>query len=116
MRQLSWLRKIVLLAAIGGFAGQGVWSQGRRQPGPRGPRFPSESETVPPPHPSISRKMLRASFEELQKDVERLAELANSLKEEITKSNEDVMPVEGLQKAEEIEKLAKKVQGRIKHL
>ena len=117
MRRLSWLRKTVLLLTIAALASQIVWSQARRQPGARGPRFPSESEPASPPAPpSVNRKMLRASYEQLQKDVDRLAELANSLKEEITKSNEDIMPVSSLQKAEEIEKLAKKVQGRIKNL
>ena len=60
--------------------------------------------------------MLQASYEQLQKDVEQLVELANALKEEISKANEDVLPVSGIKKAEEIEKLAKKIQGRIKNL
>ena len=60
--------------------------------------------------------MLKASYEQLQKDADHLVELANSLKEEVSKANEDVLPVSGIKKAEEIEKLAKKIQGRMKNL
>jgi len=60
--------------------------------------------------------MLRASFEELQKEVAQLAEMTDALQEEINQSNEDVFPLSAVKKAEDIEKLAKKIQGRIKNL
>ena len=114
MKRTDWLRTGILLAVLGGAAGQPVWPQ-RRQPLPRIPRMESE-EPVRPTHPSTNRKMLRASFEQLQKDVKQLFELSAALKEEISKANEDILPVSGIKKAEEIEKLAKKIQGRIKNL
>ena len=71
----------------------------------------------PAPDRSLNRKMLKASYEQLQKDVERMAELANDLKEQVTKTDdEDVLSLSGVKKAEEIEKLAKKIQGRMKNL
>ena len=116
MTRTNWLRAGILLAVLAGMVGQPLWSQQRRQrPGSRIPPVTSE-ETVSPTPPSISRRMLRSSYEQLQKDVAELAELALALKEEISQANEDVLPLSGVKKAEDIEKLAKKIQGRIKNL
>ena len=120
MKRMRWLLAGIFLVVLAGMMWQPLWSQQRRQlPGqPPGGRVPPiiSGETTPPPPPTISRKMLRASFEQLQKDVGELAELALALKEEIGQANEDVLPLSGVKKAEEIEKLAKKIQGRIKNL
>ena len=119
MKRARWSLAGVLLVVLAGMVGHPLWSQQRRQPGqPPSGRVPPviSGETTPPSPPKISRKMLRASFEQLQKDVGELAELAVALKEEIGQVNEDVLPLSGVKKAEEIEKLAKKIQGRIKNL
>lgn len=120
MKQALWFCLLVVLFGWIALAEEAAWSQQRRQlPGqPPAGRIPPviSGETTPPPPPSISRKMLRASFEQLQKEVAELAELAAALKEEINQANEDVMPLSSVKKAEEIEKLAKKIQGRIKNL
>ena len=93
----------------------GIWAQqrpmGRRQ-------LPSVSdEPVPGNDHSLNRKMLKASYEQLQKDVQKLNDLAGELKDQVTNvDNEDTLSLSGVKKAEEIEKLAKKIQGRIKNL
>ena len=116
MTRTDWMRAGILLAVLAGMVGQPLWSQQHRpRPGSRVPPATSE-ETVSPTPPSISRRMLRSSYEQLQKDVAELAELALALKEEINQASEDVLPLSGVKKAEEIEKLAKKIQGRIKNL
>lgn len=96
-------------------AGPGIWAQQRRL-GRR--QLPSISdEPVPSSDRSLNRKMLKASYEQLQKDVQRLNDLAGELKEQVTNTdNEDTLSLSGVKKAEEIEKLAKKIQGRIKNL
>jgi hypothetical protein len=67
--------------------------------------------------PSLSRRMLKASYEQMQKDAERLSELAEDLKAEVSSSdNEDTLSISTIKKAEEIEKLAKKIQSRMKNL
>lgn len=114
MKRADWFETAVLLAALILVAGFPLGAQQRRLPG-RMPPFPSE-EPSHAPYPSQTRRLIRASFEQLQKDAAQLVELANSLQEEISKANEDVLPVSGIKKAEEIEKLAKKIQGRIKNL
>ena len=78
------------------------------------PRFPEPMNLPAKRH--LSRQMLKASYEQVVKDVERLFELSTQLKDEVTKADEDVMSVSGIQKAEEIEKLAKKIRNRMKNL
>ena len=115
MRRYRWLRSFILLAGLAALVGQPLWPQ---RPGPTGrPRSPlGLPEPTFPSRPSITRKMIKASHQELQKEVAELAERSAALQDDISKSNEDELPLDALKKAEEIEKLAKKIQGRIKNL
>ena len=118
MKRRHWLQMGFLLALLVTMLGEPLWPQlppQRRLPGNRLPTIGSR-EPAPPSRPSITRRMLRASFEQLQKEAAQLAEMATALQEEINQSNEDVFPLSAVKKAEDIEKLAKKIQGRIKNL
>ena len=110
-RTQGWRLSLVALVLLA--VGNPAWTQ-RRPPSSRLPQPTPSPE--PPPFPTPSRKLLQARFAELQKDVDHLQELARELKEEVDKASEDVLPVSGLKRAEEIEKLARKIQGRIKNL
>lgn len=106
------LRATIVLIAV--LTASVAWPQqrrmGRAQP-------PAATDELPPsPNRSLNRKMLKASFEQLQKDVQRLSDLASELKEQVTTDDEDVLSLSGVKKAEEIEKLAKKIQSRMKNL
>jgi hypothetical protein len=50
----------------------------------------------------------------LQKDTDRLLELATELKQNVDKSNEHTLSLDVIRKAEEIEKLAKQVKDKMK--
>ncbi len=50
----------------------------------------------------------------LKKDTDRLLELATELKLAVDKSNENMLSVDVVRKAEEIEKLAKSVKEKMK--
>jgi hypothetical protein len=50
----------------------------------------------------------------LKQDTEKLLELATELKQYVDKTNENVLSLEVIKKAEEIEKLAKNVKSRMK--
>jgi len=71
---------------------------------------------LPPDHPSLSRQMLRESFEKTQADTAQLYELATELKDEMENATEDVLSVTVMKKAEEIEKLAEDIKNRMKNL
>lgn len=50
----------------------------------------------------------------LQKDTDRLLELATELKQNVDKSNEHTLSLDVIKKAEQIEKLAKEVKDKMK--
>lgn len=115
MKRADWFEKAVLGAALILVAGFPLWAQQRSQPGRIPPPF-SSIEMPRTPSASMTRRMIQASYEQLLKDTDQLVKLSQALQEEIAKANEDVLPVSGIKKAEEIEKLAKKIQGRMKNL
>jgi hypothetical protein len=47
----------------------------------------------------------------MKRDADELAALANSLQEDVAKSNEKVLSLRLLEKAEKIEKLARKIRN-----
>jgi hypothetical protein len=115
MRPSKRFQLFVLLAALAALLSQPLWPQRRDPFGARRPPL-GASEPSFPSRPAVTRRMVRASHQELQKEVAELAQMSAALQEDISKSNEDVLPLDALKKAEEIEKLAKKIQGRIKNL
>ena len=52
--------------------------------------------------------------QELKKDTDKLLELATELKQYVDKSNENVLSMDVVKKAEQIEKLAKSVREKMK--
>jgi|SRR5947209_5890745 len=60
------------------------------------------------------RQLNKERQQKLKEDTEKLLKLANELKESVDKTNENVLSLEVVRKAEEIEKLAKSVKERMK--
>lgn len=80
-------------------------------------RFPTESPS-PEHFPKSSQKQKQAlldyNFKKLKEHAQDLAELAKSLQTEVEKSNENVLSLEIVKKAEQVEKLAKKIKNEAK--
>jgi hypothetical protein len=80
------------------------------QPSPIGP-----AEPVPP---QVSEQQERSRNNDRQKrlvaDTDKLLSLATELKQQVDKTNKDVMSVDVIKKADEIEKLAHSVKERMK--
>ncbi len=55
-----------------------------------------------------------ARHDSLKKDTDRLLELATELKQSVDKSTKDTLSLEVIKKAEEVEKLAKKVKEKMR--
>ncbi len=64
--------------------------------------------------PPSQQKLLKLQFEETKKMSARLTELATDVEEDLDKSGENVLPLSTLKKLDEIEKLARKLRGRLK--
>lgn len=57
------------------------------------------------------RDLLKQNFEKMKRDAEELAALAKALEEDLGKSNVNVLSLKIVEKAEKIEKLAKRIKG-----
>jgi hypothetical protein len=60
------------------------------------------------------RRIVKANFERTKNDAAELAAIAKELREEMNKPNADVLSVEVVNRAEKIEKLAKKIREETK--
>jgi hypothetical protein len=94
-----------------------VSTPGQQFPGQN--RFPTESP-APKTFPQTSQKRKKAlmdsNFKKLKQHAQDLADLAKSLQTEIGKSNENVLSLEIVKKAEQAEKLARKIKNEAKGL
>jgi hypothetical protein len=86
-------------------------------PGP--PTRPQEPPAVEPPSsPPLTvrqkQDLLKSNFKKLKRDASELAELAKSLEEDIDKSNQNVFSLKVVERADKIEKLAKKIKSAAK--
>ena len=79
---------------------------GRPQLGPR----PLEVEQAPIVLTRKQRQeMLKSDFEKMKRDAAELATLAQSVQEELDKSNEHILSMKIVEKAQKIESLAKRI-------
>ncbi len=106
----------------------GRLSGGQMSP-PQQPQMPGQSPGVPPlggrhaaepepPPPGVEERAAVARNNERQKklvaDTDKLLALATELKAQVGKTNKDVLSVDVIKKADEIEKLAHSVKERMK--
>ncbi len=59
--------------------------------------------------PKQKRDLLKDQFQKMKKQAAELSDLAQSLQNDLDKSNENVMSLKVIEKAEKIEKLSKKI-------
>ncbi|MBI3693724.1 MAG: hypothetical protein HY238_02630 [Acidobacteria bacterium] len=86
---------------------------GAQRPTPPSP--PEEkSDVLLPSGKSQRREILKADFEKSKSDAAELAELAAELKEDLEKKDYQVLDLRTMKKAEEIEKLARRIKDRMK--
>jgi hypothetical protein len=82
-------------------------------PGAQQPQSPSEQPEMNPAPltPKQQRAILKSNYAKMKQDAEELATLAKSLQEDLNKSNANVLSLKVVEKADKIEKLAKKIKG-----
>ncbi len=100
----------VVLTAASPSLQQQTSQQGTRQQG----------QVTPEAEPALTKKqkkaLLKHNFEKMKLDADELAELAKSLQEDLNKSNENVLSLGVVDKADRIEKLAKRIKGTARGL
>jgi nitric oxide reductase activation protein len=109
-RRIAWMLSLLFLFAIPGNAQ-------RQTPPPRvdGTAAPADADDV---QRQIARDMAKKANEErqaaLKADTDKLVKLAGELKDYVDKTNENVLSLDVVRKAEEIEKLAHSVKDKMK--
>lgn len=78
------------------------------QPEQNSPSVPSDMQR------DMQKKANKQRQQELRRDTERMVKLSTELKEYVEKSNENVLSIDVIRKAEEIEKLAHSVKTKMR--
>jgi hypothetical protein len=92
----------------------------QQQTPPPSPRLdvPQPGDTGPSVPPQIQKEMEKKANEQrqadLKRDTDKLLKLSTELKEYVDKSNENILSVDVIKKADEIEKLAHSVKSRMR--
>jgi hypothetical protein len=94
-------------------------SQTPDPPAPADPQYASQRNHQPDPvEVEAEKRQLKAwnkaRQEAIRKDTDRLYQLATELKQYVDKTNENILSVDVIKKAEEVEKLAKNVKEKMK--
>jgi hypothetical protein len=100
-----------MIALLLSFSLSSAWSQRGAIRG-----VPPEQRTEPDPGTlhRMQQQQLKKRFENMKRDSQRLLELATELKQYVDKSGENVLSIEVLRKAEEMEKLARQVKNNMR--
>jgi hypothetical protein len=71
----------------------------------------NQESSQPPLSGKQKHDLLKANFEKMKRDAGELADLAKALQDELNKSNENILSLDVVEKADKIEKLARKIKG-----
>lgn len=95
-----------------------AWPAAGWQQQPAQTRFPSDRpdplDTKLPSGKSQRDEILKADHEKNLEEVRELAKLSTELRDELEKTDKHVLSMGSIKKTEEIEKLAKRIRGRLK--
>jgi hypothetical protein len=83
------------------------------RPLPTIPSGPDQPDMNAPPAltPKQQREILKSKYEKMKQESAELADLAKSLQQDLDKSNSDVLSLKVVDKADKIEKLAKRIKS-----
>jgi hypothetical protein len=112
---MSQTRRVALLAFLASTLGPSAQEppalKGQRQP----PPDPEKDEDTRLPNGKSQKDAIsKEAHEEALKEVDSLVQLAEDLRYELKHNGEYVVAVSSLKKTEEIEKLARKIRGKLK--
>jgi hypothetical protein len=74
----------------------------------------TRAEDLPPLTNKQKKSIMNSNFEKSKRDAAELAALASQLRDELNKPNVDTLSLEGMNRIERIEKLAKKIREEMK--
>jgi hypothetical protein len=111
-RAIFWLLLQGLFLVGGGHL---IAQQEGQVPEEQKPKFPEPNEDPRlPDGKSQKNAIAKEQHEQALKDADDLVSLAQQLRDEIQKAGNYVVPLDAVKRTEQIEKLAKRVRGRLK--
>jgi hypothetical protein len=106
-----WLRRCALVLSFAAVSCFAVAQRETRSPSPTG-----DQTDVRLPNGKVQRdEILKSEYEQNLKDAAQLADLAEQLKQDLEKTDRNVLSISSLKKTDEIEKLVKKIRSRLRH-
>jgi hypothetical protein len=87
-------------------------AQSGRIPAPRIPDEHTEMELEM--QRKVQKQRMKKRFEDVKRDSQKLLDLATELKKDVDKAGENVLSMDVLRKAEEMEKLARQVKNNMR--
>lgn len=109
--QMERTRRIALLSLLASpILAQSPDQQDNRLPVPLNP----DEDRKLPNGKSQKDAIAKQQHDEALKDAENLVLMAGQLRDELKKAGDFVVPVSSVKKTEEIEKLARRIRGRLK--
>jgi hypothetical protein len=91
-------------------------SQEEQLPDARRPKLPElDDDPRLPDGKSQKNAIAKEQHEQALKDADQLVAMAQDLRDEIRQAGTFVVPLSSVKKTEEIEKLAKRIRGRLKY-
>jgi len=128
LHKWSFCRSAILLCCFAAFAGPWLyappgisaaalaWPLQARAPSGGGGSSLQDLQIVPETQPNPlsekqKRDLLKSNFDKMKHDAKELTDLAKDLEEQLDKSNENVLSLNIVDKAEKIEKLARKIKS-----
>jgi hypothetical protein len=111
---------VVLLLAAPAWPANPTHSQPPQAPAlpgtQQGPRTLPDlnGDTKSPLTPKQQRDLMKSNFEKMKRDADELADLAKSLQQDLDKSSQNVLSLKVLDRAEKIEKLARRIKTEAK--
>jgi hypothetical protein len=90
---------------------QGQQSPSEGRPQQPQPNTPPDNNLPPGLSGKQKQELLKSNFEKMKKDSDSLVDLAKSLQKDLDGSNENVLSLKVVDKADKIEKLAKKIKN-----
>lgn len=106
----------VLIFASVAFSRVPVHSQALPQLGPNPPRTSQGNDSSIPPdmRKNMEKKANQQRQAELKRDTDKLVKLSTELKQYVDKTNENILSLDVIKKADEIEKLAHNVKMKMR--
>jgi hypothetical protein len=91
----------------------GAWPRVSQDPLAPFPPLHGDEDHKLPNGKSLKDTMAKADHDKALKEADDLLTLAQQLKDEIQKAGDHVVPLSSIKKTEEIEKMAKRIRGRL---